>query len=249
MMAIGPMIDDPVRTCALAVLVAAATAIIGMVQADAQPVASSPLQLEIKIPLGDVRGRIDHMAIDLQRQRLFVAELGNDSIGVLDLKGGRLIHTIGGLAEPQGVGYVASTDTLYVANARDGVVRMFRGTDYASAGQIDLGDDADNIRVDSATDHVFVGYGKGGLAVIDAKSLRRIVNVALPAHPESFQLEPASKRIFVNLPAVGAIAVVDRQSGQQIANWPITVAGGNFAMALHREAEQLLTAFRNPAKL
>ena len=42
----------------------------------------APLQLEAKILLGDVRGRIDHMAVDLKRQRLFVAELGNDSVGV-----------------------------------------------------------------------------------------------------------------------------------------------------------------------
>ena len=35
------------------------------------------LQLERTIPLPDVTGRIDHMAIDLGRRRLFVAELGN----------------------------------------------------------------------------------------------------------------------------------------------------------------------------
>jgi DNA-binding beta-propeller fold protein YncE len=86
----------------------------------------SALRIEAKIPLGDVRGRIDHMAFDLARQRLFVAELGNDSVGVVDLKDQRTIRTIAGLAQPQGVGYVASTDTLYAANARDGTVRLFR---------------------------------------------------------------------------------------------------------------------------
>src|ERR1700761_8082410 len=70
-----------------------------------------PLQLEAKIPLGDVRGRIDHMAVDLKRQRLFIAELGNDSVGVVDLANHALIRTIPGLSEPQGVGYEPSTDT------------------------------------------------------------------------------------------------------------------------------------------
>ena len=46
---------------------------------------SPPLVLDSKIPLGEVSGRIDHLGIDLQRQRLFVAELGNDSVGVVDL--------------------------------------------------------------------------------------------------------------------------------------------------------------------
>ena len=80
----------------------------------------APLRLEAKILLGDVRGRIDHLAVDLKRQRLFVAELGNDSVGVVDLTTHSLLRTITGLNEPQGVGYEPSTDTLYVANARDG---------------------------------------------------------------------------------------------------------------------------------
>src|ERR1700722_10409148 len=74
------------------------------VRAAAQP-SDAPLQLEGKIPLGAVRGRIDHMAIDLERRRLFVAELGNDSVGVVDLKGGSVLRRISGLREPQGAGY------------------------------------------------------------------------------------------------------------------------------------------------
>ena len=107
--------------------------------------------LEAKIALGKVSGRIDHLAIDIARKRLFVAELGNNSVGVIDLKERKLVTTIAGLAEPQGVGYVASTDTLYVANAGDGSVRLFRGPELAPAGRIELGDDADNIRVDAQT--------------------------------------------------------------------------------------------------
>jgi len=101
--------------------------------APAQPAGTAPLQLEAEIPLGNVRGRIDHMAVDLKRQRMFVAELGNDSVGVVDLANRKLIQTITGLKEPQGVGYEPSTDMLYVANAGDGSVRLFGGGDYAAA--------------------------------------------------------------------------------------------------------------------
>src|SRR5262245_19697134 len=114
----------------------------------AQTSSALSLQLETKIPLGDVRGRIDHMAVDLQRQRLFVAALGNDTVAIVDLKKRRVVHTIGGLREPQDVGYLPSMGTLYVANGRDGVVRVFSGRDYAPGGQISLGENADNIRVD-----------------------------------------------------------------------------------------------------
>ena len=53
---------------------------------------STPLVLETKIPLGEVRGRIDHLGIDVQRQRLLVAELGNNSLGVVDLAAGKGAH-------------------------------------------------------------------------------------------------------------------------------------------------------------
>src|SRR5215471_10234109 len=89
------------------------------------------LELETTISLGDVRGRIDHLASDPDRQRLFVAELGNDTIAVVDLRQRSTLRRLTGLKEPQGIGYVASTDTVYVANAGDGTVRLFQGEDLA----------------------------------------------------------------------------------------------------------------------
>jgi YVTN family beta-propeller protein len=214
---------------------------------DAQTPASLPLQLETKIPLGDVRGRIDHMAVDLPRQRLFVAELGNDTVAIVDLKGRQVIHAIGGLSEPQGVGYMPSMETLYVANGRDGSVRVFNGANYAAVGQIDVGENADNIRVDAGTSEIFVGYGSGALAVIDANSFRKIADIPLRAHPESFQIDPTSKQIFVNLPSTREIAVVDRESLRQVARWSIDMIGGNFPMAIDQAARRVLSVFRNPA--
>src|SRR5581483_9378112 len=73
---------------------------------------SAPLSIETRIPLGDVRGRIDHLAVDLRRQRLYVAELGNNTVGVIDLKQAKILRTLGGLQEPQGIGYESSTDTV-----------------------------------------------------------------------------------------------------------------------------------------
>ena len=128
---------------------------------------SAPLVLETKIPLGEVSGRIDHLGIDPKRQRLFVAELGNDSLGVVDLAAGKVLRTMAGFSEPQGVAYVSSADSIYVANGGDGSVRVLRGDDLAPIGRIELGDDADNVRVDAPRNRVLVGYGKGALAVID----------------------------------------------------------------------------------
>jgi YVTN family beta-propeller protein len=218
-------------------------------QASAQPADTAPLQLESKIALGEVRGRIDHMAVDLQRQRLFVAELGNDSVGVVDLAGRKVIRTITGLKEPQGVGYEPSTDTLYVANAGDGSVRMFAGSDYKPTRRIELGSDADNIRIDAASKRVFVGYGSGALAVIDPSAGSKVGDIPLKAHPESFQIDPETSRIFVNLPDARGIAVVDGVSQKQVGQWPLANQRANFPMALDPARRQVLVIFRAPAAL
>jgi YVTN family beta-propeller protein len=228
---------------ALAVLLSLSVAVSAQTTAD-----STFIQLEAKISLGPVRGRIDHMAFDIARRRLFVAELGNDSVGVVDVDARKTIQTIGGLAEPQGVGYVASTDTLYVANARDGSVRMFRGADYAAAGRIDLGSDADNVRFDAATNRIFVGYGGGAIGAIDVTQQKKFGEIPLPVHPEGFQIGGEPRKVFVNLPGAHAIAVLDGVTGTQMATWPLRVSG-NFAMALDPSNGRVLIVSRSPPKL
>jgi YVTN family beta-propeller protein len=218
-------------------------------QVPAQSADTGPLQLESKIPLGEVRGRIDHMAVDLKRQRLFVAELGNDTVGVVDLERRTVIRTISGLKEPQGVGFEPTTDMLYVANAGDGSVRVFDGVDYAVKDRIELGNDADNIRMDIAANRTFVGYGNGALAIIDPSTRKKIGDIALKAHPEAFQIDSNSTQIFVNVPEARAIAVLDRATQKQIGTWPLTGRDANFPMALDPVHRQVLVIFRAPAEL
>ena len=206
------------------------------------------LMLEGKIPLGDIRGRLDHLAVDLGRQRLYVAELGNDSVGVVDIKEHRTIRTLTGLREPQGIAHVASTDTVYVANAGDGSVRLFQGADLAPVGQLALGDDADNVRVDNAAHRVFVGYGSGAVAIIDTGTRTKIGEIALKGHPESFRLDASGMRIFVNVPDAHEIAVIDRAAHRQIAGWKTGIRFSNYPLALDEQG-RVLVVFRHPARL
>lgn len=211
--------------------------------------ADAPLVREAKIPLGNVSGRIDHMAFDPRHQRLFVAELGNDSVGVIDVKAKKTILTIPDLKEPQGIGYVASSDTLYVANAIDGTVRLFRSADLAPVRSIALGADADNVRVDAKTGQVFVGYGTGSIAVLDATSGEKRAAIKLSEHPEAFQLTPTGDRIYVNVPDAREIAVLDRATQKQVASWPTHDDRANFPMALDDNGARIITVFRHPARL
>jgi DNA-binding beta-propeller fold protein YncE len=207
-----------------------------------------PLTLEAKIPLGEVRGRIDHLAVDLGRHRLFVAELENDSVGIIDLNLSKVIRVITEAKGPQGLAYLKSSDTLYVANGGDGILRLFEGEAYRLTDVVQLSGDADNIRVDAAAQRVFVAHGDGALAVIDAASRAKIADIVLKSHPESFQLDKRMDRIFINEPRKQAITIVDRVSGRSTATWKIG-NGSNFAMALNEERGQVLVVYRDPAKL
>jgi len=216
--------------------------------AEAQQTSNAPLALERKIPLGEVRGRIDHLAIDTKRQRLFIAELGNNSLGVVDLAAGKALRRIGGLSEPQGVAYVPFADSVFVANAGDGSVHVLRGDDLAPIGRIELGEDADNVRVDPQRNRVLVGYGNGALAVIDPATRTKAADIRLKGHPESFQIDETGTKVFVNVPDARDIEVADLAS-EATRSLPTQGAGSNFPMAIDRETHRVLVVFRSPPTL
>jgi YVTN family beta-propeller protein len=212
----------------------------------AQP--ATPLVLETKIPLGQISGRIDHLGIDVNRQRLFVAELGNNSLGVVDLAAGKVLRTVTGLSEPQGVAYVPFADSVFVANAGDGSVHVLRGDDLAPIGRVELGNDADNVRVDTRRNRVLVGYGNGALAVIDPETRTKAADIRLKGHPKSFQIDETGTKVFVNVPDARDIEVADLAS-DTTRSLPTRGAGSNFPMAINREAHRVLVVFRSPPTL
>ena len=210
---------------------------------------TEPLKLEKTIALPDVQGRIDHMSIDTKGQRLFVSALGNNTVEVIDLKEGKRGGTISGVQEPQGVLYVAATDRLYVANGKDGTVKVFDATSLKSLKTVEFGEDADNLRYDPAGKIIYVSYA-AGIGTIDAKTLEPLPTVyKFPEQPESYQLEKNGPRIFVNLPVANSIAVLDRKTGERIATWKVNDARTNFAMLLDEANHRLFSVFRNPSTL
>jgi DNA-binding beta-propeller fold protein YncE len=237
------------RLVAISALIASAAIVVACQEGPAMSATTDALTVERKIPLGDVAGRIDHLAFDLARRRLLVAELGNNSVSVVEVGEGKVLHRIFGLKEPQGVGYVATADAIVVANAGDGAVHRYRGADFSPLGAVSLGDDADNVRVDSRTSQVLVGYGGGAIAVLDAASGAKTGDIRLPGHPESFQLEPNGARIFVNVPDAQQIAVIDWTVSKQATKWAAPGAGANFPMALDDAGQHLLVVYRKPALL
>lgn len=208
--------------------------------------ASSPLRLERAIVLPGVKGRIDHLAIDAAGKRLFVAEVVNGSVEVIDLADGTSAGRIGGLDEPQGIAWLPATGEFVVA-CGDGTVHFYSGADNHEAATIDLGADADDVRVDPRNGHVIVGYGDGGLAVIDPVAHRVASRVTFKGHPEGFAV--SAGKAWVNDPDEGAILALDLDGGKLLARWPTGAHRLNFPMALAPDASEITIAYRLPAAL
>ena len=199
------------------------------------------------IELPAVEGRIDHLAFDLERGRLFLAALGNNSVEVLDTQAGTHLRHLAGYQEPQGIALVPDLHAVVVANGQGSGAQMIDANDYHVLRTIALGDDADNVRYDAAAKRVYVGYGGGALAAIDPADGRVVGRVALAGHPESFQLETSGPRLYVNVPSANHIAVLDRQALRVVATWPVSAAKANYPMALDEEGKRLFIGCRRPA--
>jgi hypothetical protein len=81
------------------------------------------------IVIPNVNGRIDHMTLDIRGQKLFVAELENNSLDIIDLKAAKRILSISNnerlLNEPQSVLFIPELNRIFVSNGQDGTVDVF----------------------------------------------------------------------------------------------------------------------------
>jgi len=211
--------------------------------------AGTPLKLKTTVALQGVEGRIDHFAFDPAGERLFVCALGNNTVEVIDLRSSQRIHSITGLGSPQGIAYIPESNRLFVANDKGGVCNIYDGKSFQAVGELNLEDDADNVRYDEAKKKIYIGFGSGGIAVVNAPDVKQVGSIKLNAHPEAFQLEKTGNRIFANVPNSRHVAAIDRDKGEVVARWKTDLAFGNFPMALDEANHRLFVGCRLPSKL
>jgi DNA-binding beta-propeller fold protein YncE len=207
------------------------------------------LQLLKTILLPEVKGRIDHLDINLKDQILYVAALGNNTLEAVDLNAGSVLHTIKGLDKPQGIGYIPQTREILVANGGNGDCYFYNSRNFEKTASLHFSSDADDVRYDSIARKIYVGYGDGGIAVIDIVTHKQIADVKLPAHPESFQIDPKLNLLYVNLPDAKIVGVVDLAHLKLSGKWENTELAANFPMAIDYIHHRVFAGYRNPAKL
>jgi DNA-binding beta-propeller fold protein YncE len=224
----------------------------GTTRLDAQesstPQETRPLVLTEAIPLEGIKGRFDHFGTS--GRKLFVSALGNNTVEVIDISGRTLEHIITGVPNPQGVVYAPEANKLFVGSSK-GKLYIYDGTSFDLIAAIDFHGDVDNLRYDAENKRVYVGYGDeetAAIGAVDATTNNRIEEeYKLGAHPESFQLETSGPNIYVNLPDLKQIAVINR-STHAITRWSLTLEH-NFPMALDEADHRLFVGTHEPARL
>jgi DNA-binding beta-propeller fold protein YncE len=226
-------------------LIAAALAALPSVGRAAEP---ATLELVQTIPLKGAAGRLDHMALDAKNARLFVANLSNNSLDVVDLKAGKLGKQIPDQKKIQGVAYATHQDRIFVGNGEGGACNVFDGHDYKLLKSIKL-PDADNVRYDGPAGLIYVGHAEHALSAINAETLEVKFEVKLPGQPEAFEIDLARSRVYINTVRPSFLAVVDLHERKVIAKHTLPSAEGNYPLALDAESQRLFVGCRKPSKV
>jgi DNA-binding beta-propeller fold protein YncE len=204
------------------------------------------LKLIQTIPLKGPPGRLDHLALDAKHGRLFVANMANASLDVVELKAGKLIKQVPGQKGIQGIAYAPDLNRIFVGNEVGGVFNVFDGRDYALLKRIKFEDDADNVRYEPRRRLVYVAHAEKSLAVVDAERLEVRADISLPGQPEAFQLELARPRLYLNTPATKEVVVIDTERRRVTARYPLKAAGKNYPLALDEAGRRLFVGCRQP---
>ena len=213
------------------------------------------LHLVQTIPMPNVKGRIDHLDVDVKGKRLFVAGLENGSLEVVDLQAGKWLKTIPGFKKTQGVAYVPSLNKVFVASGDDGMLRIFRGDTLEPLDEIKLDLGPNRVVYDPHTQLLYVGYGGkdagkdyGEVGIIDAKTDKHLGDVKVEAHPSELLLDQSGKRLFVFVSIASKVQVVDTRKREVVSTWPVS-SQRNGDGAFDQRNHRLLIGTRTPPQM
>ena len=117
------------------------------------------LKLVQTIPLPGVTGRLDHMGVDLEKKRLFVAAVANNTLEVVDLADGKVIKSIGGIKDTQDALFLGGDFNKLYVSSLDGHVRVFQGETFWPVQDFKIERDPNRLFYDPSTNLIYFGYG------------------------------------------------------------------------------------------
>jgi DNA-binding beta-propeller fold protein YncE len=197
--------------------------------ANSQEGGKQTLRLVQTVAIPNVKGRIDHMDVDVKGKRLFVAGLENGTVEVVDLQAGKWVRSMPGFKKPQGILYVPDINKLFVASGDDGMLRVFRGDTLELLDSIHLDVGPNRLVYEPHSKLVYVGYGGkdagkdyGEVGVIDARKDKVVASIKVAAHPSELLLDKSGTTLFVFISIANQLQVIDTNKRQVVATWRVS---------------------------
>ena len=188
-----------------------------------------PFRLVQTISMPNVKGRLDHMDVDVKGRRLFVAGLENGTLEVVDLRSGKWLRSLRGFKKPQGALYVAELNKLFVASGDDAMLRVFRGDTLDLLDSIQLEPGPNRVVYEPHAKLVYVGYGGkdagkdyGEVGIIGARDDKRIGDIKVAAHPSELLLNKSGTTLFVFISIANQLQVVDTNKRLVVSTWKVS---------------------------
>lgn len=215
-----------------------------------------PLKLAAKYTMpATVKGRFDHLGVDLRGNRLFVAAESAHQVLVFNLRTGKYLRSIRHIQIPHAIFVREDLDRIYITDGGAGEVKIFDGKTYRLITSVKLKVDSDSIGYDPATQDLYVDNGGGDaherysmLSVVSTTRGTKVADIRIEGDTlEAMALAKSSPLLYVNNPAKNLIDVVNRDTRKVVATWPVTLCKRNVAMALDEPAHRLFTACRSGA--
>ena len=213
-----------------------------------------PMKLVATTTLPGFTGDFDHFGLDLKGKRLFLAAEDHKTVEVFDLDGTRL-KSISGFGQPHAILYLPDVDKLIVTDGDGfGMVELVSGKDYKILSSIKLPPGVDGAVFNPANKYYYVESGGGEtggethkINIIDTKAFKLVGDITLPGnHSEAMAVSRDGKKMYVNLTGPKEVGVVDLNTRELVARWPIEGAETPNSMALDEPNHRLFVATRNP---
>jgi len=215
-----------------------------------------PLKLVVTTPMLGFTGDFDHFGLDLKGNRLFLAAEDHKTVEVFDLRTGARVHSIEGFGHPLTMAYLPESDRLIVTNGDTDDLSLVDCKDYKIINTLKLGKGVDHSAYNPANKYFYVENGGGPdakthvLSIVDTKSFKIVGEIpGLSGDSnEGMVVDLAGKKMYVNLTGSDEVGVVDLDTRQIVAKWPLPDAHVGHAIALDEPNHRLFTATRKPAQ-
>ncbi len=215
----------------------------------------APLKLATKYDMpAAVKGRFDHLGIDIGGNRLFVVGEEAQQVLVFDLAAGKFIRAIK-VDHPHAVLYREDVNRIYITDEGKGVLNVYDGKTYDLVKTVPLKVDTDSIGYDPATHYLYIDNGGDNahetftmLSVVDTTAGTKLADIKVDGDTlEAMALEKSGDRLFLNNPAKNEIEIIDRKTNKLVTSWPVKLGKSNATMTLDESAHRLFVGCRSGA--